>query len=188
MGKKLAAVFLGLFLLGVSGCPQFLDSRGARFVPPVVPTPPEPIDFRSGHVSVKCGSATLTAEDPVHVLGPAGTCEATYAVRLSVETNADESMLMDFLQRYVVADWRIQRSSHRVRHELEVYWRPGQPGYRRQIFTGSTNLRPGRMPMIVYACPEGKVGPILACSTKSCSTHSSLGAVPELEVDLSDCR
>lgn len=173
---------LGVALLGGSNCGQVSRPPGFIAPAPAPEPPPEPVDFSQEHVGVQCGGAAITATPPVVVSGTAGTCEATYAVMLSVETNADDTMLMDFLQQYVVADWRVRPLGERIHHDMEVHWRPGERRYWQQSIG-----RPGRLPFVVHACPEGNVGPLLACSTVSCQMYDELDEVPPLNPDVVDC-
>ena len=175
--------FVCAVLLGTGGCGQIGGDLSRFYVPPpVTPSPPEPIDFSEDHVTVQCGGAHITAEQPVRIPSTPDVCDATYMVKLSVETDASGAMLMDFVQQYVIADWRIRRTADRIQHDMEIHWKPGEHRYRSQ--RGDWR---GRLPMVVRACPEGDVGPVLACSGVSCALYSELDDVPPLDLDTLGC-
>lgn len=176
--RAVAGVVRAAALLGaIGGCAQGRPPGQSALFPSVAPSPPPappaPIDFRAGHVSVQCGSVTITARVPIPTPETRDTCDPTFAVELSVETNLDNAMLLDFLDLYVIADWRVHRTPEWIRHDLEVHWSPH--------LTGRTTR------MMVHACPEGKVGPVLACSDRSCAEYSEVGEVPALELTPGNC-
>lgn len=165
-------VLATLALGALSGCAVSGPPGQSSLFPPAPPSPPPPppspiIDFRAGHVRVECRSATITAGVPIRTPEARNTCDPTFVVEFSVETNPDNAMVLDLLDLYVIADWRVHRTPEHVRHDLKVHWSPARTGWTK--------------PMTAQACPEGNVGPVLACSGSSCTLYPDVGAVPPLQ-------
>ena len=166
-GLRLLPVMLAA---GVAGC----DSPAAS-VPNALPPPPPPATRLAGdyRASLGCGPVSITASGPRKLDVGFGNYPY-YVVDLAVETPRSEAMMLDFLRWYDTSHWRVRTSGGRVRHELRVYWDPVDPA----IFSRAS--LPGVRPMTIAACPEGKGGPVLACSERSCEVYEREEDVPEV--------
>ena len=125
-------------------------------------------------VSATCSDVTVTSGQPREA------AETPYFyVDVAVETRSAEAMILDLFRPYSIADWRVAVTDGVFRHELQIFWDPLFPN----LLQHRTSL-PGYVPpMIVSVCPEGRRGPVLACTERSCREYAdeaeALLLVPE---------
>lgn len=129
-------------------------------------------------VTAECATARVTIGpwrrlDP-DVEGPGDVCSANYRLDVSVESDAGEAMLVDFLRPYELMDWRVHERGGRVRHDLSIHWQP-YPDGRDPRLTRAWGWRP----LTMSVCPEGERGPVLACWEESCELYDREEQVPE---------
>ena len=176
MSERRAAAGRGMRLLpailaaSIAGC----DSPAAPVLDSLPPPPPPATRLEGDYrTRLDCGPATITASEPRKLELGFGRYPY-YTIDLSVETPRSDAMVLDFLRLYDTSHWRVRTSGGRVRHELRVYWDPYDANLR------SRASLPGVRPMTIVACPEGKGGPVLACSEHSCEVYEREEDVPEV--------
>ena len=171
-GAGIRAGLACLVLAAAPGC----DSPSPTF-PADVPgygdnPPPQLATLGDERVTVECRTASVTIRENLHIdpllehLGRDwGACTSTYLLDFSVESDAGEAMLLDFLRPYELYDWKVHTGGGRVRHDFRVVWQPYY-GYARE-----QDWSLGWRPLTIPVCPEGERGPVLACWDNSCGLY-----------------
>ena len=126
-------------------------------------------------VTAECRTASVSVRARRHFpdSGRRACPTDVWIIDLSVESDAGEAMLLDFLRPYELYDWEVHAGGGRVRHDLSVIWHPLDG-----TFTGRASLQ-GVRPMTMRVCPEGDRGPVLACSDVACELYDREDQVPE---------
>ena len=124
-------------------------------------------------VTAECRTASVSVRARRHFpdSGLRACPTDVWIIDLSVESDAGEAMLLDFLRPYELYDWEVHAGGGRVRHDLSVIWQPLDS-------MGRTSLQ-GVRPMTMRVCPEGDRGPVLACSDVACELYDREDEVPE---------
>lgn len=180
-GAGIRAGLACLVLAAAPGC----DSPSPTF-PADVPgygdnPPPQLATLGDERVTVECRTASVTIREYLHIdpllehLGRDwGACTSTYLLDFSVESDAGEAMLLDFLRPYDLYDWKVHTGGGRVRHDFRVVWQPHY-GY-----ADEEDRSLGWRPLTIPVCPEGERGPVLACWDDSCGLYDREDQVSEV--------
>ena len=185
-GARATVVRLGVCLiLGLGSC-QDLDPivppggliREAALSEASVPAQlplraPMGAPAREVATTATCGGVTVTAGRPERIRHT--KCAEEYLVDFSVEADMADAPILDMFRSYPVVDWRVQRTTGRVRHELSLVWRPyeGADGSGGNV---RWNARQVTRPLTVRACPDR--GSVLACDDRRCREYASEDQVP----------
>ena len=155
-------------------------------LPGYLDIPPSPFEaLGDERRTVECRTVSVTIGEYLHIdplvehLGRDWSrCNSTYLLDFSVESDAGEAMLLDFLRPYDIYDWQVHASGDRVRHDLRVFWKPHYNSRPR-----AARLSLGWRPLTIPVCPEGERGPVLACWDGSCGLYDREEQVSEVVSD-----
>ena len=129
-----------------------------------------------------CGEIRVAADRPQRLQD--ARCGEEYLVNLTVEGDSSQTPLLDMFRSYDMADWRVQTTAGRVRHDLSLVWRPYRDVHRRDKRDEIVVWNPGSVttPLTVRLCPDGDAGgaSILACSSVACELYEREDRIPSV--------